>query len=52
MIFSLAPDDPAALLSTGRNFGLSPSAVVVPHKPIVSLLILARILFILSIYTI
>jgi len=26
--------------------------VVVPHKPIVSLLILARILFILSIYTI
>ena len=29
---SLAPVEPAALLSTGRNFGLSPSAVVVPHK--------------------
>ena len=38
MIFSLAPELPAALLSTGRNFGLSSSAVVNPHKPILFLL--------------
>jgi hypothetical protein len=43
IMFSLAPDDPAALLSTGRNFGLSSSAVVVPHKPILfSFILLGR----------
>ena len=31
---SFAPVEPAALLSTGKNFGLSAGAVVVPHKPI------------------
>ena len=36
--FSLAPIEPDALLSTGKNFGLSSAAVVVPHKPILFLL--------------
>jgi len=35
---SLAPVEPAALLSTGKNFGLSSAAVVVPHRLIFFLL--------------
>jgi hypothetical protein len=34
---SLEPVEPAAFLSTGKNFGLSESAVVVPHKPLLFL---------------
>jgi hypothetical protein len=36
---SLAPVEPFALLSIGRNLGLSLSAVVVPHNGIIFLLL-------------
>jgi hypothetical protein len=36
--FSLAPPEPAALLSTGRNLGRLSALAELPHKPILILL--------------
>jgi hypothetical protein len=51
MAFSLAPDDPAAFESTGRNLGRLSADVLDPHNGILFLLLFFKNMF-LSIYVI